>query len=187
MPCGQFGASNAELVAEFFDWLGGKYVGEIEHARNRASYEHLFAVAQAHRSHVPCASLLDLGCGPAMILDSSIPIWVGEIVGYDIAPSVRDSARAHGLNVLDREAFCSCHKRFDMVLSSYVMHYGCDLAATVNAVALALKADGVWVMNFHKGLNLQELRAVLSASKLREVAPAVNSPFGPVLMVISDG
>lgn len=178
-------ASN--VISGFFDWLGVEYTHEIDHDRNKRCYEELFSIAQRHRGNAPCSTLLDLGCGPATILESEVRHFVDKIAGYDLAPTVRALAAAAGLRVLDDNTFRNGSERFDIVLSAYVVHYGCDLAATAKRVAAAIGDDGVWVMNFHKGLNLQSFRSALSFWGMREVGDPINSMFGPILTVVPHG
>lgn len=174
------------LVAAFFDWLGQRYCDEIEPARNLACYEHLFA--QAKRRHAgPVRSLLDLGCGPATILKTSLPSQVPSIVGFDIGSVVRKSARAAGLTVVTDRVFKRGKGSFDVVLSSYVMHYGCDLRATLAAVASHLARGGVWAMNFHKEINFPLFMATLPGTGLRLLEKPSLSPFGLLVTVDSGG
>jgi hypothetical protein len=174
------------LVAAFFDWLGQRYCHEIEPERNLACYEYLFA--QAKRRHPgPVRSLLDLGCGPATILKTSLSSKVPRVVGYDIGSGVRKSARAAGLTVVTDRVFKHGNRTFDVVLSSFVMHYGCDLQVTLTAVASHLAPGGVWAMNFHKEINFPLFMASLPGTGLRLLEEPGLSPFGLVVMVDSDG
>lgn len=176
-----------DIVPEFFDWLGDGYAHEIDHARNAACYDLLFEMAQQHRRKAPCAAVLDLGCGPATILESSIPRRARHIVGYDIAPTMRDAAEAAGLAVLNECQFRQAASTFDVVLSCYAMHYACELAETAKAVAAQLSQGGVWVMNFHKGLNHAALLDALLGAALRQVAVEEHSLCGTIVLVAADG
>lgn len=175
------------LIAAFFDWLDGHYCEEIELSRNRACYEFLFELAQRFRDGAACAALLDVGCGPGTILETRIPTLVPRLFGYDIGCEVRRAAHAAGLAVMTKNEFLGETHTVDIALSAYVMHYGCDLPATLAAVARHLKPSGAWAMNFHKGINLALFLESLPGTGLRMPVEPQTSPFGFTVTVIADG
>ena len=173
------------LVAAFFDWLGDRYGQEIEPTRNRACYEFLYDHAQVLRNQSACSALLDVGCGPGTILETKLPALVSLIQGYDIGDEVRQAACAAGLQVMTVDQFHDGQGNLPVALSAYAMHYACDMDETLKAVARHLVPGGIWVMNFHKGINASLFKARLPGTGLSLVGEPQNSPFGLVLTVMA--
>lgn len=175
------------LISGFFDWLSIQYCDEIEPAHNRACYEYLFQLAQEYRGGAACEALLDVGCGPGTILTTHLPMLVPKIVGYDIGGEVRRAARAMGLPVMTADEFLLGIHSIDVAVSAFVMHYGCDVSVTLRAVAQHLSYNGVWALNFHKGINLPLFLQKLPDSGLRLATAPKLSPFGSAVTVIANG
>ena len=179
-------AERSRLIAAFFDWLGGRYCEEIEPSRNRACYEFLFDLAQQSRDGVACAALLDIGCGPGTILRTRLPTLVPRVLGYDIGSEVRRAAHVAGLAVMTKDEFLQGNEPVDVALSAYVMHYGCDVAETLMAVARHLKPGGAWAMNFHKSINFPQFIESLPGTGLCLATAPQRSLFGLTVTLISD-
>lgn len=175
--------ARGHLVAEFFNWLGDRYELEIDPTRNIACYEFLFSHAQEIRSHSSCATVLDIGCGPGTILGTTLPAKVPMIRGFDIGDEVRLAAHNAGLPILTEDEFHSGRQDTHVALSAYVMHYACDMHQTLTSVARHLAPGGVWVMNFHKGMNSSLFMAWLPGAGLRLASDPHDSPFGLIVAV----
>lgn len=175
--------ARSHLVAEFFNWLGDRYGLEIDATRNKACYEFLFDHAQELRNRSSCATLLDIGCGPGTILGTTLPVQVPTIRGFDIGDEVRLVAHNAGLPVMTEDEFHSGKQDIHVALSAYVMHYACDMDQTLTSVARHLAPRGVWIMNFHKGMNYSLFMEHLPGTGLRLANDPHDSPFGLVVAV----
>jgi SAM-dependent methyltransferase len=171
------------VVSAFFDWIMDRYSDEIDSSRNLACYEGLYDIANQFCDASTTTAVLDLGCGPGTILRSRVAGAAHALVGYDISDAAAQAAISAGMTVMSRERFLAGPACFDVVLSAYTMHYACDLAETVAGVQCNLKAGGVWVLNFHKGIGRDVFLTCLESSSL-ELARQVNHPsFGPIVAV----
>lgn len=171
------------VVSAFFNWLTDRYSDEIDSARNLACYEKLYDVANQFRDATTATAILDVGCGPGTILRSRVARAAQVLVGYDISNVAAKAAASVGMTVMSHEQFLAGAARFDVALSTYTMHYACDLAETLAGVQCNLKSGGVWVLNFHKGIGLDAFLTCLGSTALKLAGQVSHSPFGVIVAV----
>lgn len=176
-------AAKGAVVGAFFDWLSDRYNSEIDLPRNLACYEELYRIAQSFRDDSSAPAVLDVGCGPGTIMRTHIAQSAQTVVGYDISELVCRSAVASGMTVMTRDQFLSRDARFDVALSSYAMHYACDLSETLSGVQCNLKSKGVWVLNFHKRIGLEDFLTRVPTTLLDLVEPPHESCFGSIVVL----
>jgi SAM-dependent methyltransferase len=173
----------SQMTSALFDWLGTDYRRQIMQRQNTACYEALFLRAQDLVS-VQQPRVLDIGCGPATILQSSVLSRSERCVGFDLSPVKRREAREAGLKVFEPDDFATGTATFDIALAAYVMHYEANVPSTISAVSSQLKAGGCWAMNFHKRIGYSEFAAALRAcDELQVVSRDETSMFGPIVLV----
>jgi predicted TPR repeat methyltransferase len=171
------------LVGAFFDWLADRYDDEIEPSRNVACYEELYDIASRLRGSAGSTTVLDVGCGPGTILRSRVARTAQVLVGFDISEVVAKTAASKGMAVMHREQFLGGRARFDVALSSYTMHYACDLTETLAGVQRNLKAGGIWALNFHKAIGLEAFLSRLDFTTLELTMHVRATTFGPIVAV----
>lgn len=173
-----------ELVAGYFDWLDAEYFREIDLAKNNACYDRLFMEASGDPSTLSKLRVLDVGCGPATILRTSVPVHARALMGYDISIAMRKQAMQAGMSVMDRNEFECGAWGADIALSAYVMHYEADNESLISSVHRHLKIGGRWAINFHKGMGLENFRRRSSGQMdLAIVQDIPDSPFGPLVVM----
>lgn len=174
--------ARSPLVCAFFDLVSDRYSKIIHPEINVACYDHLLDVASHVTQCMRYQTCLDLGCGPGTILHSRVQRAVDKIFGYDLSPHMRRLAAQRGLSVFTSDQFWGTPQKLELVLSSYVLHYGTASRAFLECVAHHLDASGVWVANFHKSIGLEDfLTLVTQTSKVVVVQGPSESPFGSVL------
>jgi SAM-dependent methyltransferase len=172
------------LIAGYFDWLDTEYLREIDVARNNACYDRLFEEGCGNLAKLSRLRVLDVGCGPATILRTSIPVHAHALMGYDISTAMRKQATQAGIAVMDRNEFEHGAWGADIALSVYVMHYEADNENLISSVYRHLKVNGRWAMNFHKGMGLENFRRRSSTQKELVIVKSVpDSPFGPLIVM----
>lgn len=175
--------ANGIVVSAFFDWLADRYNDEIDQSRNVACYEELYRIAQGFRTDGDAPAVLDVGCGPGTIMRTHVANSARKIVGYDISELASRIAVSTGMTVMTRDQFLCKDPRFEVALSAYSMHYACDLSETLDGVQNNLKSQGIWALNFHKGIGLEVFLSYLSTTSLELVALTHESNFGPLVIV----
>lgn len=171
------------LVAAFFDWLADRYADEIEPSRNVGCYEELYKIARSLRGSAGATAVLDVGCGPGVILRSRVACAAELLVGFDISEVAARKAAAKGMVVINREQFLNGEAKFDIALSAYSMHYACDLTETLAAVQCNLKPGGVWAINFHKDIGLVAFLKRLDSTPLKLATHLRASIYGSIVAV----
>lgn len=111
----------------------------------------------------PGERILDLGCGDGA-LTARIAEAGAEVLGLDPDPSMREAARARGLQVVEgdgqRLAFEGV---FDAVFSNAALHWMPDQEAVARGVFRALKPGGRYVGECGGFLNIAAIRAGVRA------------------------
>lgn len=175
---------HAQSVRDLFSIIGPvEYAKSIEPAHNAGCYDELFKIASNFCKR-KITSLVDLGCGPGTILESSVPHTGLEILGFDFVKENLRAANMRGLITLDEAEFSTLSRgRFDAILCAYVMHYESMSTEFIRFVSGLLAPGGVWVSNFHKGKGLTSFRSQISTIT-DLTTDKCSSQFGPVIAVI---
>ena len=124
---------------------------------------------------------LELGCHTGQLAAALGPLApIDTLVQADLAPAML--SRARGLRVAaDEELLPFAAARFDLVLSSFALHWVNDLPGTLAQIGRILKPDGLFLAALPGGATLVELREALIRAELEleggaglRVAPAVD-------------
>lgn len=145
--------SQRELVlADFFEFLHGRYESAIEPKRNICNIERLIGLIVEARplSRLP---ILDLGCGPG--LSTEVGRNAGaRLVGFDICEGMKRLAEERGMQTVDAGAIASWPKSsLRGCFASYVLHLH-QRPEVLFDVWRCIEPGGVFAANFHKGLGL---------------------------------
>jgi SAM-dependent methyltransferase len=158
-----------ELIQRFFRAIAKSYDTLVHRRQNRANIRFMLSevgrfMPKSHRGRV-----LDFGCGTG--LSFSVARQLGfDIVGLDVSPEMRRSARAQGMTVLTpRQLVLRRPGAYGAIVASYVFH----VLTNTDDVLMAwskMTAGGVLLGNCHKGTNR---RTIETAIRRQGGAPVV--------------
>lgn len=148
--------SDAFLRREAIHLLFSKISGDtyslvITPHLNQACYDVLHRTAIKYCQ--PVQRVLDFGCGPGTVLDSSFQN-VDILIGFDFIPINRSIANEKGLHVVDSHELKRKEHCFDVVVCCYVLHYMSVSIEMISIVFDQIRIGGVWVANFHKDIGV---------------------------------
>jgi len=169
------------LVRSLFSAIASNYDSIVTPEHNLHCYEHLHSLAKELLHRTP-DRLLDFGCGTGLITHTKIGNEVSVLKGFDFCPKMARLAREKGLDVIEGSIQAIEKEAYDLVLASYVFHYGLtfdDWTTLLSCVA----AHGAVLGNFHKGIGLDYAIKTLDSLKERCTYQVTESDFGPVLVV----
>jgi SAM-dependent methyltransferase len=140
------------LFSDFFEHIAGDYENHIERACNLHNIDVLISLFARRLGKLHDLQVLDFGCGTGL---SMIPVTAAgaRVTGVDQSAGMRGIARARGMPVLTVDELVHRPSEFDAVIASYVFHLYPN-ARAIKAVCDSLKAGGVIVGNFHKGIGV---------------------------------
>jgi len=177
------GGRHTMVRALFTSLPPADYLATIEKTKNVGCYEFLFGEAQSNLLDEPRTRVLDVGCGPGTLMDSSVTKQASIVVGFDFIEASLSAARNRGLEALDEVALGRLRPgTFDVLLSCYVLHYESLTPSNFELVLRLLRVGGVWAANFHKGRGVKWFLDCIDATKMFDVVEGL-SPFGTVLFV----
>jgi predicted TPR repeat methyltransferase len=139
----------ADAVAALFDRYAESF---DQHLRGALGYRVPELIADAVAAHVPDGrrlDVLDLGCGTGLCGALLRPV-AATLRGIDLSPAMIDKARARGVyddllvgDLLDalRQNRCAV----DLLTAADVLAYVGDLAPVLEAAAVSLRPDGLFV------------------------------------------
>jgi SAM-dependent methyltransferase len=170
------------MVRSLFSAIAGNYDSIVTSEHNVHCYEHLYSLAKKRLYYTP-NRVLDFGCGTGLITQTKIVNEARILKGFDFCPKMASIAQKRGLDVLEGAVQALEEGSFDLVLASYVFHYGLgrdDWTALLSCVG----DRGAIFGNFHKGIGLPQAIEILESLKTRCTFEIKESDFGPVLTVI---
>ncbi|WP_193317041.1 class I SAM-dependent DNA methyltransferase [Janthinobacterium sp. FT14W] len=168
------------LVRSLFSAISSNYDSIVTPEHNFHCYEHLYALAKELLHRTP-DRVLDFGCGTGLITQTKIGSQVSVLKGFDFCPKMAALARGKGLDVIEGSIQAIEKEAYDLVLASYVFHYGLthdDWTMLLSCVT----AHGAVLGNFHKGIGLEYAIATLACLKEHCTYQVTESDFGPVLV-----
>lgn len=181
LPSYAQGNVRAALVHALFEEIGAEeYRTGITSNKNVGCYDFLFQGVFRRISGV-VKNVLDVGCGPGTILQSSIVADGQFCVGFDFVEAKVIEAKSAGLAVADvGELRALPIGSFDVFLSVFVLHYESIPKDTLEMLVKLLRKDGIWAANFHKSMGLTSFIEALSCCG--EFAfEQEASQYGPIL------
>ena len=107
--------------------------------------------------------LLDFGCGVGL---SSDVFDTEKLVCYDSNKVMQDSARERGLLTINERQFKTLSPNsFDGCIACYVLHLAIS-ANDIEQLVRVLKADGIVVANFYKGMHVDRVNRIFRENRL---------------------
>ncbi|MGC9953191.1 MAG: methyltransferase domain-containing protein [Rhizomicrobium sp.] len=146
--------SDAGYVRHLFDQFSADYDARMLSQLSYRAPQILRALADLTMPGRDGLAMLDLGCGTGLS-GAAFKDLTARLDGIDLSPAMIEKARARGiydwLAVADIEvAPALAEGRYDLVLAADTLVYLGDLAATMQGVARALKADGFFLFTVEK-------------------------------------
>jgi SAM-dependent methyltransferase len=181
LPCDVSANVKKVLVESLFSTIAGSYDSIVTPRLNLDCYDYLYFTAKNRMRRNP-TRVLDFGCGTGLITQTQIASEVPILKGFDFSKGMVALAQEKGLDVLDASLeHISLAGPFDLVLASYVFHYGLnedDWSALLKCVA----SDGLILGNFHKGIGLAEAFHILKRIRFDCAYEVIDSYFGPIIV-----
>jgi predicted TPR repeat methyltransferase len=139
--------SDAGYVRHLFDQFSADYDARMISQLSYRAPQILRELADFVMAGRRELAVLDLGCGTGLS-GAAFKDRAVRLDGVDLSPAMVEKARVrgiyHGLSVADIEGGFG-ENLYDLVLAADTLVYLGDLDATMRAVAVALKADGVFL------------------------------------------
>lgn len=129
--------------ATSWEWDSEKY-----NENSMLQYKAFMALAQKYQFRCD-EEILDIGCGDGKItkeLSGKIP--KGRILGIDVSRNMIEFAKTHyqadnlTFELWDAENICSLNRKFDLVVSSFALHWVRNKIKTFQGVKSCLKPEG---------------------------------------------
>lgn len=145
----------SDLVHALFSEVGGmEYSESIIPSMNIGCYDVLYHGATG-RLEGNELTVLDVGCGTGVIVDSSVRKLATSLVGFDFVDANRSIAISRGLNVVDKAQLMTLPlNSVDILLCCFVLHYQSLSKDDVAILVRLLRQGGIWAANFHKSKGL---------------------------------
>ncbi|MBC3832415.1 hypothetical protein H8K33_12990 [Undibacterium amnicola] len=184
LPINYDNYDRSSLVSSLFKEIAGNYDQLVTKEKNIGCYEYLYSIAKK-KKQINRSRTLDFGCGTGLILQANFVMELEVLVGSDICVQMSQIAELKGIKIISSSSFTArCHENFDIILVSYVMHYGLNLITFMNLVNF-LSSGGILVANFHKDIQLEKIiefvNTINDSSFTHSVSP---SPYGSVLEIL---
>jgi SAM-dependent methyltransferase len=143
------------------DYISPDYERHIAVERNLANIGRLLQCALTRFATTSCElAMLDFGCGTGLIVRAldALPIDVRNrlrVTGTDASPTMLKAAKHRGLHVVTLSEWSRLAvARFDIVICSYVLHFGLTVDQA-QRLSQQLRPRGMIVGNFHKATAFQ--------------------------------
>jgi hypothetical protein len=174
------GMSRSRIVHALFDEMGGAaYSAGITSNTNVGCYDLLLSGAYS-RLRSDLTRVLDVGCGPGTILGSISANQATTLMGFDFVEANSVEARMRGLPTISAQQVASMSDAFDILVSSYVLHFEALSDDIISHLARALRMGGIWAANFHKSMGLDWFAEALT-SRGGFTMEVEESPYGKAL------
>jgi SAM-dependent methyltransferase len=181
LPACADASERKNLVKFMFAIIAGEYETLITAAVNIALYDSLIREVRI-RAQSSVSRVLDLGCGPGLIMSSSVPALVPELLGCELVEQSVVSANARGLvTVSPADLHSMQSETFDAVLSAFVLHYESLSPEDLVQIGRLLRPGGIWAGNFYKKLGLDWFATQLGKSPWKWKIAADESDHGTLI------
>jgi ubiquinone/menaquinone biosynthesis C-methylase UbiE len=162
-----------ETVNAFFTLIAKHYDETVHVDQNIENIDFLFEELRSRLGTLEHKTILDFGCGTGLSLRSTFAPTV-DLMGIDSCPIMQESAARRGHRLIMLQDLSSGGLVFDGIICSYVLHLVSD-TTMLRASAACLKSGCAIVANFHKGVGVRQITAVLESERF-ESQEFVSAP-----------
>jgi predicted TPR repeat methyltransferase len=163
-----------ETVNAFFALIARDYDKTVHVDQNIENINFLFEELRSRLGTLEHKTILDFGCGTGLSLCSTFATTV-DLMGIDSCPMMQQIAAHRGHRLITPEDLSFGGLVFDGIICSYVLHLVSD-TTSLRASAACLKSGCSIVANFHKGVGVRQITAVLESERF-ESQQFVSAPL----------
>jgi len=147
------------VVDALFDEIAFTYESIIDVKRNMENIDLLFETIAKAIGPLTGATILDLGCGTGLSVQSRFNRGIN-LIGIDRSPKMRDIALLKGMRVAGIKDFENQCVTLDGIFASYVFHLMSD-TSILCPLWKCLKPGGVMIANFHKNRGVESINEII--------------------------